>query len=407
MKVILILLAILSILFPSVNFLINENEISDYIGKDCDSLADFIVDNLYLFEKEYNENLLPDEPKFEASGCEYRTKIRNLSAGADAVYLDFDGNNGYMVIGEDYNIYKFEPVGDLAFLKLEENIFYSDGDGFLYYNEEYKNYIPYETDESEDIICTSSAGKDTSGRIVDSDAYINGNYGSGYSLYQSKDLLYYLPGTQMELTMYIKTIGAGITSEGNCALVSMYNTLEYLKLSNKYPSLPSNSIYFRPALDDPHYNQIISTTEYRPRAVQEYLPQLYVTIRNHAAQYYSYRTSNDSLSVSQMDNFIEAIGDFYGANINSTYFPLWSFGSNVKDDIDAGYFTIFNMNNDSFYGNHSVAVAGYKVYRKATKILFVTVYDTVNLAIIGDGWGPIKAYYDFKPTRYGSFIRAR
>lgn len=80
---------------------------------------------------------------FEASYCELMIPVYVVSTDQKGVYIDFNDDNGYMVIVDNYSVLAFETSGDLKYLKNLEYTYYSIYDGFLY-TDEVGKYIPHE-----------------------------------------------------------------------------------------------------------------------------------------------------------------------------------------------------------------------------------------------------------------------
>ena len=141
------LIMILLTVFVTVNgvsdVIITEENIQEYISADCESVANYIVDNLQLFAQEYNNQLDNESLIFEASYCELMLPVYVVSTEQEGIYLDFDGDNGYMVVVDDYLVLAFETSGDLEYLKDVEYTYYSIYDGFLYLDES-GEYLPFD-----------------------------------------------------------------------------------------------------------------------------------------------------------------------------------------------------------------------------------------------------------------------
>ena len=86
---------------------INENNIENYLARDCNKIADFIEDNFSTFVSKYNETSVE---KWLASSIENKKLVINVTNNTKAVYLDFNDNNGYAVVGNDYNFLDFSKT---------------------------------------------------------------------------------------------------------------------------------------------------------------------------------------------------------------------------------------------------------------------------------------------------------
>lgn len=117
--------------------------------------ADYILNNLDEFSESYNSQVGQNEGVyFNPTDCEYRISVSILGQDEKAVYLDFNDDNGYMVVYED-EIVKIAPSGDLDYLRsFGGEIYYSTIDEkFGYYeNGEFSYFDDINKDFSEIII---------------------------------------------------------------------------------------------------------------------------------------------------------------------------------------------------------------------------------------------------------------
>lgn len=131
-SIIFILIAILSSMGISG---VNDTNIEDYVLSDCVSVADFIEDNFDTFVHEYNNGIEDESMILNATYIETRKNVTNVTDYSQAVYFDFNDDNGYAVIGNDYQMLDFATSGDLDYLKEAENLLFSEFDGFVYETE--------------------------------------------------------------------------------------------------------------------------------------------------------------------------------------------------------------------------------------------------------------------------------
>lgn len=230
---------------------VTETNIEDYLEKDCESVSDFIESNFSTFVSKYNE---ATEDEWKASSVECRKPVINVTNNTSAVYLDFDVDNGYAVVGNDYDFLDFSQSGDLEYLKDLEVVLFSEYDGFVYEtkngfarydvtyaDEEYWNDVElgrYYTGQKQDK-------GEGAGRITNPDAYIKDRYGSGFSLETNKRLTGYKNVTQNSYNNYTKD-GKG---EGNCTLSAMLGIMQYLRDYKGMSKLPSTTIAIDPTKD--------------------------------------------------------------------------------------------------------------------------------------------------------------
>lgn len=80
---------------------VNENNIQKYLAGDSVSVSDFIEENFTTFVSKYNDSA---EEEWQASYIENRFIITINECGVEyqGVFLDFDLDNGYAVVGSEY-----------------------------------------------------------------------------------------------------------------------------------------------------------------------------------------------------------------------------------------------------------------------------------------------------------------
>lgn len=412
-----ILLAMLTLLNGGSNVIITEENIGDYLASDCASVAYFIIDNLSLFAEEYNRSLSEGELPFEGTSCEGILPVYVTTLEQEGLYLDFNDENGYMIVLDDYSVVAFETTGDLDYLKELDYTYYGLYDGFLYQNEE-DDFVPYEftelTEEEWNAYLESELEKksyegQTKGRdgcIYDPNAFVKDKYGKSYSVYEENTLPGYEYMDQFDLSIYHELKDEIPLSEGNCSLASVYSLLNYLKISGQYPKLPSSSseIWYD-ATKDSFYKKYSKKTNYEITTPIK-LPELYLKIREYAINTYGYEVSGTNPF--RIPKMIEAVGKKYGCSLKTKHILVWSYESQVVKEIDNGHPTIWNMANSSSYGSHSTVVTGYKTYRKTKKVLGFKLYSYVQLLELNDNWKTTAQYFDFTNyAAFGSFVRVR
>ncbi|MDO4317838.1 MAG: hypothetical protein Q4C48_06460 [Lachnospiraceae bacterium] len=412
-----ILLAMLTLLNGGSNVIITEENIGDYLASDCASVAYFIIDNLSLFAEEYNRTLSEGETPFEGTSCEGILPVYVTTLEQEGLYLDFNDDNGYMIVLDDYSVVAFETTGDLDYLKELDYTYYGIYDGFLYRNED-DDYVPYEftelTEEDWNEYLESELGKKqydgqtsgTDGCIYDPDAFVKDKYGKGYSVYKENSLPDYEYVKQFNFSIYRELKDGKPLSEGNCSLSSVYSLLNYLKISGQYDKLPSSSSQtWYNATKDSFYSKYKKKKNYEIETPIR-LPNLYLAVREYAIDTYGYEESGTNPF--RIPKMIEEVGKKYGCKLKTKHILIWSYESQVVKEIDNGHPTIWNMANSSSYKSHSTVVTGYKTYRKTKKVLGFKLYSYVELLELNDNWETTAQYFDFTNyNAFGSFVRVR
>lgn len=348
----------------------------------------------------------PDrEDTFAASSVELQLPVYIVSMDQPGVYLDFNGDNGYLILTNISDIIAWKATGDLSELKELDSTYYSTADGFGYY--ENNQFIPYHSNiapSGATYPCSSQpyAGQELAGdgAITDTAAYIQDRYGSGYSIMSgggSRSLTNFPYFLQRPFSVYDFTNDNGaLVGEGNCGLTSMFVLLNYLQSSGKCPSLPSSSVTHNIiAANDPFFATYAANSSYSINSPLT-VPFLYAAIRQYAIDNYNYQTG--ALATHHFDETIEAVT--FGSSINATHHLVWSFESQIQAEITAGRPVIFTVENSATYGDHAVVVNGYRIYVKESTVLGVTVKDYVYLMKLNDNWSTTGRYFDL--SAFGS-----
>lgn len=135
---------------------------------------------------------------WNATCIENRFEITINECGDEYVgtFLDFDDDNGYAVVGNDYNFLDFVTKGESPYAEIKsESYYFSAVGGYFYMQDgEYLNVIEENnTDDSFVYDCVMSKTYDgqeseqtVCGKIVEPDKYVNAKYGGGWSWIEIK-----------------------------------------------------------------------------------------------------------------------------------------------------------------------------------------------------------------------------
>ncbi|MDE5767599.1 MAG: hypothetical protein K2H56_03545 [Malacoplasma sp.] len=113
---------------------VNESNIQYHVAPDCVSTSDFIENNFQTFVSSYNESVEDSNLLLNATHVESKKSVTNLDDNSQAIYLDFNDDNGYALIGNNYLILDFATTGDLYYLKDVDNLLFTQADGFMKQN---------------------------------------------------------------------------------------------------------------------------------------------------------------------------------------------------------------------------------------------------------------------------------
>lgn len=408
------IIAIILAMLSSQGFSVDESNVSDYVKEDAVSVATFISSNFNQFVSEYNKTAV-EGMELYATSIEYENEVYNISDGTLAYYLDFDGDNGYAVVGDDYNLLDFTVGGDIAELRYQTTIYFSLYDGFVYETED--GYAPmnqvfadeYFYDEISYERKYNGQDSEGSGKITNPSAYIKDRYGDGYVLSSSKTLSAYKNVTQNSYNNYSKS-GYG---EGNCNLSAMYAIMDYMRSNKGMSKLPSGNTTINPTSDS-FYSSLIKDGY---KAVSKSVPSIYATVRSKAINY-GYKASSTAWTSTNMANvYMDVMNHYrYSTNIFSRYAYLvliWGFDSQVKSEIDAGFPTMWNTARGQ-YGGHSMIVKAYQIYKKTSRWWIFTTTSYEKLMILNDNHTSADRYFDLDAygwnlisEGFGTFLKVR
>ncbi|MDE5767603.1 MAG: hypothetical protein K2H56_03565, partial [Malacoplasma sp.] len=239
-----------------------------------------------------------------------------------------------------------------------------------------------------------------SGQIEKPDDYIKDRYGFGYKKGKEVILKNFQNVLQSKYSIYTNRKTG--YREGNCVLSSMYGVMQYFRDNKSTTKLPYGNIVINPE-NDYFYKSIIKDFYVE----NETIPKIYAVIRENAKKF-GYTTQASVLSSLNMANiFTNTMRSFgYSTKIFQKYANMvlfWSFGSQVKAEIDAGYPTIWNPIISQYGQPHSLIVKGYLQYYKEKSFLFFKWKEYKSLMVVSDNWDERNLYFDL--TAFGQFER--
>ncbi len=171
----------------------------------------------------YNETIEEDE--WLATSIEDKKLVIDIKTLEEYVFLDFDDNNGYAIVGNDYDFLDFSVSGDLSYTKSTDHLYWSQYDGFVYKeNDEYlrcdaKYLTKEELNEYEFNYNGKAANKYNDGSDVISNIpdYLESRYGGDWycDSKESNSLKDYIDVYQKDYAIYDN-------GEGNCTLSAFY-----------------------------------------------------------------------------------------------------------------------------------------------------------------------------------------
>ncbi len=320
----------------------------------------------------------------------------------DGYFVDFNDNNGFLTIGNDFSIYDFSFVGDITGNNILVDFTYSVHDG---YNYKGKNYETHNLEEERFYTPADFDGTNDNGEITDLPMYVVDRYGSEYTLYEGKRVTTMSGVIQYAQSVYIHHVDGLDYSEGNCGLISANNYLKYLRVNRSYINIPYYTYeYYYASIDEPNlYNERSADSTYTTKN-PKYMSTALADIRRDA---YRINGGPEGLTVWQSKNLLNYAMEEYGYSTRFNVIEAWSY-STVTSRIDNNKALLWSVLWQEVYNNHTMFVSGYQTYRKEGKFLWWTTYDYLEFFVIKDGHSSSDRYYDFNGsngnTWSGAFV---
>ncbi len=397
--------------------LIPQFKVEDNFEKECQEVIQFLSNNRNIFIDEFNKEYEKEGKKIEVDYFEYFIPIIILDENTRGVYIDFNNENGYMVMSLDFNIFRIETEGDLKYLKKEKFAYFSSIDGFLFltnhgYEKYDKNFKNMTFTDREPYAGQSAEGD---GEIYDIKAYVSNRYPS-YSYVSSQNTIAnegfnYI--NQRATSYYLKYVSSngGQTypnreSEANCSLTAMYlvmNSWQKRSIISELPSISEKMDVYETISQDIFYSEygkdesssIKEGDFYTYWAINSEntlrnMKKLYVDIRDCAAKKFGY-TPRQGLNVSNVPYIMESVASKYGKNISISKTTNFS---TIQMSIDNGRAVYLSISGSSTYGNHGVSLIGYEKYSYKTGWWIFQSTNYAYFFAIGDGRNISLQYFD-------------
>ena len=379
------------------------DDASDKFFETCGSIsANLITDISELYGTDYDINFTELARRAALSKCEDADSLElsnaitlydvNDVASAYAFNFTSEGKDGYVIVGNHSKAHLLDCISTEDLIDTDVDKIYYFGNGELYYDNketfstlkdvvipadefnEYKSYrkscqlnVSYDMlenieEQNQVIINQLNNNLDEFGKLMkhysgtDSDAY---GYGG---IKNPKSYLEDRYGKTMNLSNSGRTLSVNSSTmssvsgknENNCSLVAIAKVLKYWRDYRGKSNIP-NSI-----------NTIYNDVE-------------------RFAKNYGYN-KNDGTDFWDIYDICNDVISNYGYQPYCDGIYVWSFEDEVKSHIDSNEPVIMNIAR-GYYGNHSVTVVGYCIYKKGSK-----EYPMVR---VSDGWQGSYRYIDY------------
>ena len=375
-----------------------ELELSLENSEEC---VEFIEENFSQVISEYNIAHSEEDVLCAATSIEGSTQIYITDLGKYGIYLDFDNDNGYLLVTENYHLYEFEPVGDLSYLKNVDFAYYSSFDGFMYLDSatgvlERYDYVDKSNElfGSGDLISGSVAeeneltgahGHDTNGHIYNIDEYV-AYYYPEYEYVGRYMSTAYQWVYQSDTSVYNHLTSEGNFTEGNCVINATYSMMNDWYRRNRFSWLPSGTVNFNSSLtSDPLYSRY-GTNTYdgwyaRGSSALSAMPSLYMELRSYAITY-GY-LPDQGMQASYIIDMVERVGSTRGYTLNML--KSSSFNDDIKYALNTNQACVLVVAGSNVYGNHAMGLYGYVEYEHTTGWWIFSKTETKYFYVVDDG----------------------
>lgn len=368
-------------------------------SKEC---ASFIETNFSRFIYEYNNNLSESDTKCNATFVEGQTTIMITDLNKYGIYLDFDGNNGYVVVTSNYQLFEFEPLGDLEYLKTAEIAYYNSFDKFMYvdvesgslerYNytdnsQEYGGVVYDFTSEYENAADPGDENAQAltgDGGIFDIDTYVSSNYPE--FVYDSR---YIIPGYewiyQSDNSVYRRITENGRFTEGNCVINATYSMMNDWHNKGRFPWLPTGTIDYSLQVENDPFFDVYSNGTHNGWVVKNNneiseMASLYMELREYAIEY-GYNMES-GMQYARIIDMVGRVASSRGFTLNVS--RTSSFQA-IENQIDNNRACLIAVTNSSTYHNHAMGLYGYVKYTHTTGWWIFTTTETKYFYVVDDG----------------------
>ena len=318
----------------------------------------------------------------------------NPGSVQQAYFIDIRGENGYVIVDTDQNLYQYQTTGDYPHLADADEIFFSPYDGIIY---EYKGkthlvngsmqVVPSRRETMATYAGQKSYGD---GDIFQPNAYITDRYGADYSVLYSSGLIDFTYVTQGDTSIYYR--GYGSRSEGNCTLNAIYNALNYIGSTPSGGLIPSPYMTVQvDARNDAFYGKYASDRSY-VIVTPKVLPELYAKIRDYAIKTHGYEV--EALTQLEVEDVVNNMLQTYSCPLKAQNYYNASYYEQVLVPLSGHLPVLNNVTTSLTYGSHSMVVTGYQVYQSTREVGKLKLQNFILMLQVADGWSNSARYYD-------------
>jgi hypothetical protein len=370
---------------------------------------DYIVENFDVFREKMRQ-VDCRFSAFSAHRIEESHYMEIVEDGKEGLFLDFDDDNGYALIGDQKEMLFFVPAGSLIRNSSCPTV-YSRFDGFGYrdaegrfcsYTANQKTVVGEDAKGSEER-CGEDQAPNT---ISDSDAYVSSHYGTGFSLETWEGKMYWTYKMQEDYSVYRKNASfSQYMYEGNCQLASIYEALDYFRVRLNLTTLPSGMVPANPEGDAFYYSLISQRNSAGNPLYEVYhssIPALYKSIRAWYIANDGYVFSN--AHIDQGPASLSSLGATYGLNLSGTVMTSWTLSDVIPPLLRQISCDVFCQTTSAGI-SHAMPITGQKLYSKTTNWWIFQHKDYVHLLGVNDNFSYQQKYVDYSAGLSGSLLR--
>lgn len=409
-----LLMLLLAMLTATAGAVCTVDDVKNQIGTEHEQVADYIAANVPLFAQKYREGT--SDESFVPTEVEFRCPVYLLESEKYATYLDFDGENGYLLLADDYELLDFSTSGQLEWFASDCEVVYSRTEGYcrideegnvislarekiaqqegLSFDQEDPNYIE-DAEELTANLGQTYGGQLSNGSIYEPDIYMRSRFGSDFKLKKAVGNTSATYKGQADFSVYAFRRGFNEYTEGNCVISACYLLLKEMMDKGKY-KLTNSTVRIEPKNDKFYTNVIEHPSRYgydRAWVNTTYLPLLYSQLRDYFIAHQSYTVEGAGRYCA--DNAINYVAGLYKVSPKAAVTSFYSFDSCVKNELDKGRPTIYFQTFGGYYAQHAMLVTGYRTYEKVSKWWIFKIVETRQLMMINDNWSAMPRYIDY------------
>ncbi len=302
---------------------------------------------------------------------------------SNAYLIDFIGDNGYVIVNNEYSLLAVKTDGDYSALAGYSDLCYAMTDGLLYTIDGIRMVMDRSTTQTPTPSDHRYEGQLSigEGEIIDLETYVSDRYSDRYTTSAEKILEFDELHRQRDLSVYQSNGG-----EGNCTLSSVYTCLEILGRNVLYdtPLFPALSKTVTiDVVNDPNYPKYVNDPNYHFVPYVE-LPLVYSEVRDIVVNTYNYLNGGVFPWVNEI--LFNHILDEYECGMKAVNHYAWTYQEDLIPAIDAGLPVQMSISGAKCYGNHSISVIGYAYLTTTTPVKILTKVDTLFFLTVADNW---------------------